>query len=348
MADGADGPGPAAAGTASKATAKFARNHPDACEMTAAGKVRFTLTGMEFPPSATSELLQNYLSGKAMRRAAVAKRNQEYDFSAHAPFVVPHKVRDKGKFMWCVLTERTLPRDGDVLKAHVSGRRFKAALRKVQAAEAEEERIKARRIEKTARRKAWDAAERKGKRGGDGGKEGADAGEGVNGGGDVDDEAMDSAKDVSADGSDDDAAAEDGGEAVGGDGEEAEEDAFWTRGRAAGKPKSKSSRAASTARRAAAERASEDEEDDEWGSLPTAGAAGAPQGKGRGVRGKGARGADKSKAAAGKPDKPGKLAKGRPGGADVGAKRRRDKASAVPKKSRRPSSRVRQAAAAAV
>lgn len=323
----------------SEATA-FAAAHPDACELTDAGKVRFTLTGMEFPPSATSVLLQSYLHGKAVRRTLVQQRNAAYDFDAHLPHIAPHAQRNKAHFLWCRLTDRTLPRDCDVVRAHVEGRRFKAAVKKVEEKEKEMERIREGRLVKEGKRKAWNLANGKDGKGrplkgkiavgkaAKGGEEGmeVDASDAEMGSGD---EAMD----------DDSGAGDEGAEEVDAEEESEDEDAFWTRGPAAGKQSRKSGKVRRERREAVATSASEDDDEaDEWGDLPAKGEA-------------------KGKAAAAGPGKTGKKAAKRekraPKGAarvpkvpDAGVKRKRDKASKVPKKSRRPTSRARPAATA--
>lgn len=348
----------AAPAALSEQAAAFVSSHSENCEVTETGKVRFLLTGMEFPASATPELLQNYLSGKALRRAALTARNTAYDFAAHEPYVVPHSVRDKGKFMWCRLTERTLPRDCDVVRKHVEGRRFQAALKKAEERKAEEERIRKKRAEKAEKRKAWNEAHKGGKGGEDEGERNDAEMKGDDGQGE---ESDDGDAEMASAGSGDDGEDEDEDEVEGKDGE-----VFWTRGRDS-KAEARAKGAAKAKRRAAAAGtgSDEDSDDDEWGPLPTKAAAngGATTAKGKkkaAANGDAAANMGKKKAAAESKRARRKPVKGKGGDSggedktraaaakgDIGAKRKRDKG-VVPKKSRRPTARIRQSAAAAL
>lgn len=188
---------------------------------------------MEFPASAPPSLLQSYLIGKSVRRALVDKRNGEYDFAVHVPHIVPHGTRDKGNFLWCNITERTLPRDADVVRKHVGGRRFLAGMKKVEEREVEKERIRASRKVKDEKRRAWN--EQNGRDG---------KGKKVREKKEVDeDEVMASAMEVEGE-------------------EEEDEDAFWTRGKVGpGRRRQKGEEEG-------AKEGEGEDEDDEWAELP--------------------------------------------------------------------------------
>lgn len=118
------------------------------------GKIRFVVSGMEFPSTAPVEQLRTYYEGRAMRRARVERANEEYDFEQHLPNIVPHKKHEK-KFLYCHLTRSVLPRDASKVSAHVAGRRFKARLAVAQARNAERKRIADKRAERRAAARKW-------------------------------------------------------------------------------------------------------------------------------------------------------------------------------------------------
>lgn len=314
----------------------FVASHQGDCEVTAAGKVRFALTGMEFPRSASADLLERYLAGKALRRACVEKRNQEFDFTAYDKWIVPHRAKGENKFLWCRLTDRTLPKDASVVLGHTQGRRFKAALKKAEAAEAERERIRLKRLEKASKRKAAEAANRK--EGATNGAEGSAASEDDSDGGSS---AMSDENVVRPGSVPDDGVGEDAEDSAGNSDaphleKEDDEDVFWTRGPAGPSKGGNSKKIRVTG--AESESDDEDMEDDEWTDLSTAlatklsgGSSESSRGKKPSIQSSGKICADAAKR---------KPRSGGDSGISASAKRKREK-SAVPKKSRRPSVKVR-------
>ncbi|CAN8063080.1 unnamed protein product [Agarophyton chilense] len=123
---------------------RYAGQHPSTTTLLPSGKLRFTQTGMEFPAHADTKTLKVYARGRAYRRALVKKMNEGYDFEQHLPYIVPHKYRDKKHFLYCTLTNKTLPRQKDVVLNHTNGRRFK---RRYEEAEKERKKTETR-IEK--------------------------------------------------------------------------------------------------------------------------------------------------------------------------------------------------------
>jgi hypothetical protein len=129
----------------------FMREYPQDVEISAIGKIRFIITGMEFPASADRETLERYLNGRAMKRARIQKANGEYDFDALLPNIVPHKKRNPAAFLFCQLTSKTLPRDAAVVVRHVEGRRYRAAVERLEYLAQERNRAQARKAEKAAK-----------------------------------------------------------------------------------------------------------------------------------------------------------------------------------------------------
>lgn len=130
--------------------AAYAAKHKQATTLLDNGKLRFERTGMEFPASVTTATLEGYVKG-SFRRTIDKKKNDEYDFSAHEPHIVPHAARDARHFLFCKLTKKTLPRNCDDIDRHVKGRRFqfhvkeaeeKAQIRQEQQRKSRERRAK--------------------------------------------------------------------------------------------------------------------------------------------------------------------------------------------------------------
>lgn len=134
--------------------AAFLEEHENDVEQLENGKIRFKLTGMEFPLNADTALLSRHLQGRAMRRARVAATNAKYDFDAHKPYIVPDRHRDENKFLFCHLTSRTLPKNSKVVEAHVNGKKYKRRLKIAIEKKQERERILAKRKARAERAQA--------------------------------------------------------------------------------------------------------------------------------------------------------------------------------------------------
>lgn len=102
----------------------FAESHTDDTELLENGKLRFCLTGMEFSPTTPRSLLEAYANGRAMKRA----KNQDHDYSCYLPHIVAHKLKDPSYFLYCRLTNTTIPKIPEKVQGHVNGRRFRAKL----------------------------------------------------------------------------------------------------------------------------------------------------------------------------------------------------------------------------
>jgi Surfeit locus protein 2 (SURF2) len=271
----------------SGAAARFVKKYPKEVEATTAGKIRFVLTGMEFPASAAdTTMLAQYLAGPAMRRAKLQKENDAFDFDALLPNIIPHKTKKPKDFLWCSLTEKTLPRSATVVQNHINGRKYTASLARRKAAEDERARLAERRAEKAAakaagakafreRKDAKHAARIAAKRG----AEGDDADEKE---GDSDDEeympVVDSDDEEVSD-ADDDAMDEDDDNDSNRDADERgvpvddEPDAFWTRGRVPAAAAAKMLGRNDIAQRpsgAGVTNGSDSDVDDEWGEVQKA------------------------------------------------------------------------------
>lgn len=138
---------------------KFIEENSDDVEMTAAGKLRVKLTGMEFASTTPIEDIRRYLNGRAMRRARVASECQHYDFKKLLPHIVPHSKK-KGKggkdcFMYCMLTGATLPKNPKVLERHVAAKKFRRAVREWEKKKAMGEEERRREEEKVRKRKEY-------------------------------------------------------------------------------------------------------------------------------------------------------------------------------------------------
>lgn len=103
---------------------RYSEEHSEQVTLLENGKLRFDTTGMEFPSTASRSLLDSYAQGRAMRRAA----SKDYDFDAHKPFLVPHKDRSENHFLYCTLTEKTVPRIQHKVEQHTSGKRYQRLL----------------------------------------------------------------------------------------------------------------------------------------------------------------------------------------------------------------------------
>lgn len=109
----------------------FAERNANDTELLENGKLRFRLTGMEFSPTTPHALLQAHANGRAMKRA----KNQDHDYSVYLPHVVPHKAKDSSFFLYCKLTNTTIPKIPGKVQNHVNGKRFRAKLAQWQAKE---------------------------------------------------------------------------------------------------------------------------------------------------------------------------------------------------------------------
>lgn len=271
---------------AKSAASKFIKKHRGDVELLENGKVRFKLTGMDFPASVSGEVLESYFNGRSMRRARVAARNENYDFDAHRPNVMPHKHRDENKFLYCHLTGTTLPRDAEVVKGHVTGKRYLRRLAEAEVREVERQRIIAKRAERAEKAKAWKRNKRVDAANTAEAKKDAEMDSRVESSGDSEDGADPIAMMLSSDGEPADATGSESDEEMaaknsGSDSEEEEDgcdengdeakdqdmgiqvadepDAFWTRGRAATKAKRQALRAKSVT-----DDGTDDDTDDEW------------------------------------------------------------------------------------
>jgi len=99
---------------------EFVESHSDA-ELLPSGKVRCTVTGHEVLPQI--ELLKAHWDGKKYR---TRKAQSKYDFSAHEPWLVPHK-KDPN-LLFCVLTKQPVSRQPRAVEGHINGKRFKRLL----------------------------------------------------------------------------------------------------------------------------------------------------------------------------------------------------------------------------
>lgn len=102
----------------------FAESHTDDTELLENGKLRFCLTGMEFSPTTPRSLLEAHANGRAMKRA----KNQDHDYSCYLPHIVAHKLKDPSYFLYCRLTNTTIPKIPEKIRGHVNGRRYRAKL----------------------------------------------------------------------------------------------------------------------------------------------------------------------------------------------------------------------------
>lgn len=196
----------------------YAKEHPDSTTLLPNGKIRFTQSGMEFPANVRTSVLQTYVHGRAFRRALEKMVNDAYDFEQHLPYIVAHPKKDERHFMYCTLTDCTLPRSRDVLVKHTNGKRFKRRFE-----EAEKRRVQREQHEMNRKKKRNNRNKR------------SDT-QGAEEKGDKPDEAMNgeaNEQDV-LDGvfSSEDESAEEQGQQEAQEAREAQDsDAFWTRGR---------------------------------------------------------------------------------------------------------------------
>lgn len=144
---------------------KYVAEHYETTELLETGKLRFTLTGMEFPRTADMTLLQAYAEGRSMRRAQQASKNLEYDFTQHLPFIIPHREYNPKYFLYCVLTFKTVRRTPEAVRRHVAGKRFARLF----AAKQKKREAYIKRRDKALK---WREFEKKGKGKGKGKKEG--------------------------------------------------------------------------------------------------------------------------------------------------------------------------------
>lgn len=109
----------------------FAESHKDDTELLESGKLRFRLTGMEFSATTPHKVLDAYARGRAIKRA----KNQEHDYSCYLPHIIGHKFKNPSYFLYCKLTNTTLPKIPDKVQGHVNGKRYRARLAAWQARE---------------------------------------------------------------------------------------------------------------------------------------------------------------------------------------------------------------------
>lgn len=121
--------------------ALYAGKHADKVTILENGKLRFTLTGMDFPENTSTEVLEAYAKGQTMRRAINQEKNKSYNFEANEPYVVPHRVRDKNHFLFCKLTKSTVARISYKVDQHVGGKRYQKLLKAQKKLEAERARL---------------------------------------------------------------------------------------------------------------------------------------------------------------------------------------------------------------
>lgn len=140
---------------------KYASEHPETTKLLDSGKLQFTQTGMEFPSTATNATLVAYATGRAYRRALWARENEAYDFTQHEPWIVGHKHRDEKHFLYCTLTNKTLPRRKDCVEGHVNGKKFKRRQKEVVEAKERKKEQEQRRREKIKRGKQRQREEQK-------------------------------------------------------------------------------------------------------------------------------------------------------------------------------------------
>lgn len=131
------------------AAAKYAGKHPDTTTLLPNGKLHFTATGMDFPATVTNEVIEAYVNGKAYRRACARKRNQDYDFTQHLPYIVPHKHKNEKHFLYCTLTNVTLPKDSTMVETHINAKKFKRMLQALEAAKEQKKNNTEKRKKKT-------------------------------------------------------------------------------------------------------------------------------------------------------------------------------------------------------
>lgn len=130
---------------------RYAAENPNLTKLLNNGKLQFTLTGMEFAPNTKRETLEAYAGGRAYRKAIWARENEGYDFVQHEPYIVPHMFRDENHFLFCKLTNSTLPRRKECIQKHVAGKRYQRRLREAEDARAENERRETKRLENALR-----------------------------------------------------------------------------------------------------------------------------------------------------------------------------------------------------
>ena len=117
-------PSPESSAVRAEQDAFLSEHGASIAERLESGKIRFVESGMEFPECVSRALLDVYLKGRSLRRARVALANKDFDFEGLRPHIVPSKTKGEKHFLFCHLTRSTLPRDANVVKKHVSGRRF--------------------------------------------------------------------------------------------------------------------------------------------------------------------------------------------------------------------------------
>lgn len=215
--------------------ARYAAEYSSTTKLLANGKLQFLQTGMEFAAATPRSVLEAYAGGRAYKRALELRASESYNFAQHEPYIVPHKHRDEKHFLFCKLTNSTLPRRKDIVIGHVNGKRFRRRLKEAGEKRAELERIEAKRKEK--REKAKEAGKKKrvhaegnDQNGTEGGEnEAQDVLEGILS--DDDDAMGDGEKEASAEDEEmGDAGRDKIDELEKMDEEEGEENVFWTRG----------------------------------------------------------------------------------------------------------------------
>lgn len=138
---------------------RYATEHASTTKLLSNGKLQFVQTGMEFGATTPRSVLEAYAGGRAYKRALELRTSEDYNFAQHKPFIVPHKHRDEKHFLYCKLTNSTLPRRKDTIIGHVNGKRFQRRLKEAEENRAELARIEEKRKEK--REKAKEAGRKK-------------------------------------------------------------------------------------------------------------------------------------------------------------------------------------------
>lgn len=217
--------------------ARYAAEHSSTTELLSSGKLQFTKTGMEFAPTTPCKVLEAYAAGRSYKRVVELRASEGYEFAQHEPYIVKHKHRDDKHFLYCKLTDSTLPRRKEVVVGHVSGKRFQRQLKNAERTRAEAKRIEEKRKERQEKQRLAGRKKRDDRKGADeGGEENGEGAEAPDllGGilSDDDDDMKDGEEDASA-GEEDEEMGDDGKDALDErmDEDEKEDAVFWTRGR---------------------------------------------------------------------------------------------------------------------
>ncbi|XP_068105104.1 surfeit locus protein 2 [Hyperolius riggenbachi] len=101
---------------------QFLAEHPNLQPVPGGNKVRFTLTGHEFPCRLAE--LQNFTKGKKYKKVTESSA----DYSIYEPHIIPSTKNTQQLF--CKLTLRHLKRSPEEVQRHTEGRRYQRALQK--------------------------------------------------------------------------------------------------------------------------------------------------------------------------------------------------------------------------